>query len=168
MLTPKKVCHSRGPLWWFECAYCFDLFEADQYQVKIGNTKSCGCRRQASVEGGYTQEERDRWDWFRRQLKKEALHNMPPLLLKLSKPRPVHFYWDPDKHLEARINFIRDTNPKPDDCVCSWKDPEGPIHPDNFIWKPKDAPKSSRACGPPTKDGAGSEGRVDEDSEGEQ
>jgi hypothetical protein len=143
MLTPKLISdsdtHNRK---WYECPYCFDLFLADPYQVNRGAYKSCGCRKQTPVSR--STEEKTRWEWLRRELERASVKNVPPLLLKLVKPRSVAFRWNPECNLDACANFLKDTSPKPPNTTQSWKDPLGPISPENFEWKPIHGSKSSR------------------------
>lgn len=145
MSKPKRISKGDNGDWWFECPYCFELFSADPHQIDKCGQKSCGCIKQNSGDRTRTQEERDRWVWLKRAIQKERQETLPKLLLKVSEPKPIYWAWDPDQSLDALNNFINDTNPKPDDHIAGWKDPLGPIHPDNFVWKPKNEPKPSRA-----------------------
>jgi len=144
MLTPRFIADSdvfkRS---WFECPYCFELFLADQYQVKRGSYKSCGCLKQTPVSR--TADERLRWAWLRRELERCSAKNVPPLLLKLIEPRAVALRWNPEINLDACANFLADTEPHPPNTTQGWKDKQGPISPENFEWVPIHGIKSSRA-----------------------
>lgn len=143
MLTPKLIGDSDvKDRSWFECPYCYDLFLADPYQVRVGAYKSCGCRKQKAVSR--TPDERILWAWLRRELARVQHEKYPPLLLKLIKPRKVSYRWNPDVSIDACENFLEDTSPRPPNAKPGWKDPLGPISPENFQWISKHASKSSR------------------------
>jgi hypothetical protein len=143
MLVPKLVGDSdTRNRKWYECPYCFDLFLADPSQVKIGGHSSCGCRKQTPVSR--TTEEKMRWEWLRREIERNSPKNIPPLLLKLVPARKLAYRWNPEVNLDACKNFLEDTSPKPDNCTQGWKDPLGPLSPENFEWIPARGFKSSR------------------------
>ena len=142
MLNPNFIADSEGTKAWFECPYCFELFE--NYKAKIkgfgGTTTSCGCKRAGD---GFkpSKEEQASIFWLKKQISNEK-KDLPVILKKLNTPRRIAFEWNTDANTEAANNFIAFISPKPANSMASWKDPLGPIAPENFEWKPIDADKS--------------------------
>lgn len=144
MLNPKLICQSNGRIYWFECPFCFELFEADKNKIKgqtsYGTTNSCGCKR---VGQAYkpSKEEQAAIHWLRKEVMGEN-ENLPPILAKLSMARSIALEWNTDANCEAANNFLKHIAPRPTNAELGWKDPLGPISPDNFEWKLKDADQS--------------------------
>lgn len=144
MSTPKLISHSYGRFYWFECPFCYELFEAAKSKVKghstAGTTNSCGCRRVGQAFKP-SKEEQAAVLWLRKQVANER-DNLPPILRKLSMDRPIAFDWNTDCNSEAANNFISHISPRPSNAELGWKDPLGPVSPDNFEWKLKNAKQS--------------------------
>ena len=137
MLSPKHVAPSKGKQAWFECPYCYELFEEFTSKVKgyseWGNRISCGCVK-AAESFQPSIEDRGALRWLDREIKGEK-EDLPPLLKKLGKRRRIAYEWNLDMNNEAKNNFINFISPRPANAELSWKDPLGPIEPDNFEWK---------------------------------
>jgi hypothetical protein len=135
MLNPRLVSDSDGVKGWFECPFCYEIFEDYKSSIKGlgGTTSSCGCKRAGD---GYktTKEEQTAILWLKRQIKNEK-EDLPPILRKLTTRREIAYEWNTDANTEAANNFITFISPKPPQSMVSWKDPLGPIAPENFEWK---------------------------------
>lgn len=141
MLSPRFVAESEGTKCWFECPFCYELFEKHKCSVKGfgGTTSSCGCKRAGD---GFkpSKQEQAAIVWLKGQISNEK-KNLPIILQKLNTARRIAFEWNTDANYEAANNFITYITPKPANSMASWKDPLGPIAPENFEWKPIDANK---------------------------
>ena len=142
MLSPRLVADSGKVKGWFECPFCYEIFEEYKCSIKGfgGTTSSCGCKRAGD---GYkpSKEEMSAINWLKKQIKNEKA-DLPVILKKLNTPRRIAYEWNIDANTEAANNFIAFISPKPANSMVSWKDPLGPIAPENFEWIPINANKS--------------------------
>ena len=139
MLSPRFVAESEGAKSWFECPFCYEIFEDYKSSIKGfgGTTSSCGCKR-AGDSFKPSIEEQSAIHWLKKQINNEK-KDLPPILKKLKTQRRIAYEWNTDANTEATNNFINFISPKPPNSMVSWKDPLGPIAPENFQWKPLDA-----------------------------
>ena len=118
---------------WFECPYCFEVFEITL--AASHHASSCGCLRAIDTPG-LTPQQQGHLRWVKKEIQRERDLNIPPLLLKLVKPRRVDPLWDQEITLDARERIINEIGPQPENHHIGWKDPAGPICFENFKWTP--------------------------------
>lgn len=143
MSNPKFIAESENGLCWFECPFCFELFEAIKGRIKGygGTTASCGCRRAGDAYKP-SKEQQATIAWLKKQIKGEK-DDLPPILKKLKGQRRIAYEWNTDANTQAADNFIRDIGDRPSSKhIVGWKDPFGDISPENFEWKNTNADKS--------------------------
>ena len=126
---------------WYECPFCFEVFEAKYSNVSAGHVTSCGCRN-AHHGKNLTATEKSLVEWLRAQIKENKPENIPPLLRKLVGVRRVDPTWNPDVDLNFAKNFLECIGKRPVGGECGWEDPTGPMAPENFKWKFRNARKA--------------------------